>query len=125
MRNDTLSRLDSGGTLTVLALLMDGPQEGMPFEGGETEGAVRELQEIGLIRSTGNDECGRTLYGLTDKGRAVGLKVLELDCTIGDGRGQSLFEDSGTLHVQMRIHNPPNALIRRMRAGRGPLPREG
>ena len=28
------------------------------------------------------------LYGLTDKGRAVGLKVLELNCTLGDGRGQ-------------------------------------
>ncbi len=94
MRNDTLSRLDSGGTLTVLSLLMDGPQEGMPFEGDETERAVRELQEIGLIRAAGNDECGRMLYGLTGKGRAVGLKVLELDCTLGDGRRQSVFEDS-------------------------------
>ena len=88
MRNDTLSRLDSGGTLTVLALLMDGPQEGMPFEKDETEGAVRILEEMGLIRVTGNDGCGRMLYGLTDKGRAVGLKVLEIECTLGDGRGQ-------------------------------------
>ena len=56
MRNDTLSRLDSGGTLAVLVRLMDGPQEGMPFEKDETEGAVRILEEMGLIRAAGSDE---------------------------------------------------------------------